>query len=114
MYAFVVSSLSYFPVVLIICFLYYGIVTLAIKKDPRRLLYYGKLTDIEKKQIDVSKLIRINSILVVSVCSLSVCIFIINTFTRRVLPITIALSGMHILFDIILVSKIPLKMSKKK
>ncbi len=116
MYALVVlSSLSYFPAFLTIYFFYFGVVTLAIKKDPRRLPYYGKLTDEEKKQIDVSRLICIDSILVLCVSSLSFCIFIINTFTtiRGLIPITITLSGLSILFCIILVSKIPLIMSKK-
>ena len=116
MYALVVlSSFSYFPAFLTIYFFYFGIITLAVKKDPRRLPYYGKLTDEEKKQIDVSRLIRIDSILVLCVSSLFVCIFIINTFdtNRGLMPITIALYGLNILFCIILVSKIPLIMAKK-
>lgn len=117
MYALVVlTSFSYFPVFLTIYFFYFGIITLAIKKDPRRLPYYGKLTDEEKKQIDIPRLIRIDSIIVLCFTSLSVCIFIINTFTtiRGFTPISNALLGLIILFCIIFVSKIPLIMSKKK
>jgi hypothetical protein len=117
MYALVVlTSFSYFPAFLTIYFFYFGIITLAIKKDPRRLPYYGKLTDEEKNQLDIPRLIRIDSILYLCLASLSVCIFIINTFTtmRGFTPITNALLGLIILLAIILISKIPLIMSKKK
>jgi hypothetical protein len=117
MYALVVlTSFSYFPAFLTIYFFYFSIVTLAIKKDPRRLPYYGKLTDEEKNQLDIPRLIRIDSIIVLCLASLSVCIFIINTFTtmRGFTPITNVLLGLIILFAIILISKIPLIMSKKK
>ena len=116
MYSLVVlSSLSYFPAFLTISFFYFGVVTLAIKKDPRRLPYYGKLTDEEKKQFDIPRLIRINSILFLCLALLSVCIFIINRFTtmRGLTPITCTLFGVSILICIILLSKIPLIMSKK-
>lgn len=116
MYALVVlSSLFSLPAFLTIYFFYFGVITLAIKKDPRRLPYYGKLTDEEKKQLDGPRLIRINSILVLCLSSLYVCIFIINTFTtmRGLTPITCTLGGLSILICIILLSKIPLIMSKK-
>lgn len=109
-------SLSYLSAFLTLYFFYFGVITLAIKKDPRRLPYYGKLTDEEKKHLDISRLICINSILVLCLGSLSLCTFIINTFTsmRGSTPITYTLLGLSVLICMILLSKIPLIMSKKK
>lgn len=108
-------KLSYLSAFLTIYFFYFGIITLAIKKDPRRLPYYGKLTDEEKKHLDISRLICIHAILALCLGSLSVCIFIIHAFTtmRGLTPVTYTLLGLSLLICIISLSKIPLILSKK-
>ena len=99
-----------------IYFFYFGVITLLIRKDTRNIYYYRRLPEEEKKQIDASRLIRINSILALCLSPLAACIFIITTFNISPLftPITITLYGLLMLIGIIYCSKIPLKLSKKK
>lgn len=110
------SVLAYFPVLLTIYLFYFGAVTLAKKKDVRKIPYYGNLSDEEKIHVDLSRLILINSTILIIASILSIIVYVINIFLsfEGLITLSFVLIGFTILFYIIFITKIPLMMSKKK
>ena len=111
-----------FPFLLVfssIRFLYYGIVTLMLKKETCGIPYYGKMPEEEKERFDVSRIICIHSALVIFLSLLGLLVSIMYTFAkiRGLNPVTslwCGILGLMALLCITVVVRIPIKLSKKK